>query len=238
MPAKKLSPKLLPPEQYALTDQDKKRFAQERAIGMVAPQAGILSARAASVRRQAIGSKRVQHIVERLLKIANSQQRGNLVNKKRRTLVGLAAPQIGEAVRMIVVDTKIGPDRKNPGHLEVFINPKIMWRSKDKEEMREGCFSAGPVWGLVRRPAVITVQALTVSGEKIERQYRGFTARIFQHEIDHLNGIRFPDRIRSDRKRHWVHSEEISQYPDRIHTWPRLCSKERWEMLKQGKIEV
>ncbi len=231
MPAKKNSPKLLPPELYGLTEHDKKRFAEERSIGMVAPQAAVLSARAASVRVRDIGSERIQQIAGRLLTIANSQQRGNLANKKRRTLVGLAAPQIGESVRMIVVDTKIRPDRKNPGHLECFINPKIIWRSQETEEMREGCFSAGPVWGLVRRPAAIKLQALTLEGKKIEREYKGFTARIFQHEVDHLNGIRFPDRIRADRKRHWVHAEEILLYPEHIHDWPRLCSKGRWQEL-------
>lgn len=235
-PAKKSSPKLLPPDLYGLTEADKKRFGEESDLGMVAPDSPVLRRRAAAVRPKDIQTGRIQGLASRLLEAANSQQRGNLGNKRRRTLVGLAAPQIGESLRIIVVDTEIGPDRKNPGHLECFINPKITWRSKETEEMREGCFSAGPVWGLVRRPLAIKLTALTVDGEKIEREYKGFTARIFQHEVDHLNGIRFPDRIRSDRKRHWVHAEEILLYPERVHDWPRICSKERWVMLKQGKI--
>src|SRR5690606_23267713 len=102
-----------------------------------------------------ISSLIIRNVVARLLEAASSQQRANLDNKKHRTLVGLAAPQIGVGLRIIVVDTKIRPDRKNPGNLECFINPKIIWRSKEAEEMREGCFSAGPVWGLVRRPTAI-----------------------------------------------------------------------------------
>lgn len=234
--AKKSSPKLLPPELYALTEDDKKRFAEERSVGMVAPESGVLSKRAAAVRPKDFASGRVQDIAERLLKAASSQQRGNLANKRRRTLVGLAAPQIGESLRIIVVDTKILPDRKNPGHLECFINPKIVWRSANRGEEREGCFSAGPVWGLVRRPVTVKIEALTLTGEKIEREYKDFTARIFQHEIDHLNGIRFPDRIKSDKKRHWVHAEEITLYPENIHDWPRICTLSRWEAFKQGKI--
>lgn len=238
MPVKKSSPKLLPSDLYGLTDEDKKRSEEERELGMVSPAEPILSRRASSVRRRDFGSRHLLDIAGRLLNAASSQQRGNISNKKQRTLVGLAAPQIGESLRLIVVDTKIRPDRKNPGNLEFFVNPKIVWRSKETEEGREGCFSAGPVWGLVRRSTSIKLEAYTLAGEKVEREYKGFTARIFLHEIDHLNGIRFPDRIHSDRKRHWVHAEEVLLYPERIHDWPRLCSKERWKMFKQGKIEV
>ncbi len=233
MPAKKSSLKLLSPNLYDLTAEDKKRFTDEQALGMTAPSDPILTKKAAVVDPKVISSARIQDVVQRLLAAAGGQQQADPSGKKLRLLVGLAGPQIGESLRIIVVDTKILPSRKKAGKLECFINPHIIWRSRETDELREGCFSTGPVWGLVRRPVAVKVRAFTPSGEKIERIFEGFTARIIQHEIDHLDGIRFPDRIKNDQKRHWVHAEEIALYPENIQHWPRLCSKERWEKLKR-----
>jgi peptide deformylase len=174
----------------------------------------------------------VQKIIERLLAVATGQQYAIEERKKRRMLVGLAAPQIGEPHRIIVVDTKISAERKTPGKLECFINPEIIWRSRETIEGREGCFSAGPVWGLVRRPVAVKIRAFDIAGNRTERIFEGFTARIACHEIDHLDGIRFPERIKTDRKRHWVHTEELALYPKHINQWPRLCTRQRWESFK------
>jgi peptide deformylase len=235
MPANKPLPKLLPADLYDLTAADKKRFQEEMSLGMVSPQDPRLKQPSKPVDVPAISSERIQAIVHRLLQAASGQQQGNVQNKERRMLVGLAAPQLGENLQVIVLDTKIKPDRKKPGKLECFINPEIIWRSRETAEGREGCFSAGPVWGLVRRPVAIKFRAYTPEGKQIERIFEDFTARIMQHEIDHLHGLRFADRITSDRKRHWVHTEEIPLYPENIHHWPRLCSRARWEDFTTGK---
>lgn len=234
MPAKEYSLTLLPLDLYELTDADIERFAQEASLGMVSPQNPILTVVARAIRLKEIRSSEIQGAVQRLLVAAGSQQDNNKNEGLRRMLVGLAAPQIGESLRIIVVDTEVTPDRKKAGTLECFINPKIIWRSREKNEAREGCFSAGPVWGLVRRSSVVTIQAFTPDGQKVERTFEDFTARIVQHEIDHLQGIRFPDRIRTDKKRHWVHAEEIIFYPDNIQRWPRSCSLKRWQQLKSS----
>jgi peptide deformylase len=234
VPDKRLSAKPLPADRYELTAEDQKRFAEEHAGGMVSPQDPLLSRPVQAVDPKLIGSSRIRSVVNRLLEVAGSQQSSNQADKRRRTLVGLAAPQIGEGLRIIVVDTKIDPERKKPGILECFINPEIVWRSRETDEWREGCFSAGPVWGLVRRSIAVKVRAFTPEGKKISKVFEGFTARIFQHEIDHLDGIRFPDRIKNDKKRHWVHAEEIPIYPENIHHWPRLCPLKRWEKFKIG----
>lgn len=235
-PVKKNSPKLLPPDLYGLTGADKERAAQEASLGMVAPDNPILNQSAQVIDPATIGSPEVQAIIGRLLTAAGSQQKRDKSGKKKRMLVGLAAPQIGESWRIVVVDTRVTADRKRAGRLECFINPEIIWRSRETEEGREGCFSAGPVWGLVRRAVAVKIRAYTPEGKEIECIFEGFTARIVQHEIDHLNGIRFPDRIKNDKKRHWVHTEELPFYPEAIHRWPRACTRERWEALKQGKI--
>ena len=234
MPAKKSSPQLLPIDLYELTTEDKKRFAAEITLGMVAPQDPRLRLAAEAVDPAAIGSPDIQQVVQRLLNVAGAQQHGDVKGGKKRMLVGLAAPQVGQSLRICVVDTKIDAQRKVPGKLECFVNPQIIWRSRETEEGREGCFSAGPVWGLVRRPVAVKIRAFTPEGEQVERIFEGFTARIVQHEIDHLDGIRFPDRIKSDKKRHWVHTEEILLYPQNIHHWPRTCSFKRWEAFKRS----
>jgi peptide deformylase len=231
MPAPKPFKPQLPVDLYALTEGDKARLGAEQRLGMLAAQAPILTQVCAEVQPETMASAAVQEIVGRLMKVAAGQQAGDAKDKKRRMLVGLAAPQIGEPLRIIVVDTKIRSGRKRPGRLECFINPEIIWRSRETAEGREGCFSAGPVWGLVRRSVAVKIRAFTPDGKKVERVFEDFTARIFQHEIDHLNGIRFPERIKTDRKRHWVHAEEQADYPRHIHYWPRICTWQQWVVL-------
>jgi peptide deformylase len=234
MSVRKRLPKLLPADLYDFTQEDNDRFAEEAGRGMTSPQNPKLSTPAAAVPIADIGVPRTQAVVNRLFAAAGSQQQSTLSKKPRRMLVGLAAPQIDEHLRMFVVDIDIDPERKKPGRLVCFINPEIIWRSHETIEAREGCFSAGPVWGLVRRPVAVKVQAYSPEGELFEEIFEDFTARIVQHEYDHLDGIRFPDRIQNDRKRHWVHTEEILDYPEHIHEWHRICTKERWEAFKIG----
>ncbi|HTH72557.1 MAG TPA: peptide deformylase [Candidatus Pristimantibacillus sp.] len=234
MPASKPSALLLPPDLYDVTAGDKRRTAQEKLLGMLPPQSPQLSQPVPPVDPKLIPAPVIQSVIQKLLIASGSQRQNSQERKTHRMLVGLAAPQLGEPYRIILIDERVTSARTHGGRLTCLINPKVVWRSRETEEGREGCFSAGPVWGLVRRPVAVKVRALTPSGDKIERVFEGFTARIVQHEIDHLDGIRFPDRIRSDRKRHWVHAEEIPVYPENIQHWPRLCSKDRWKRYISG----
>lgn len=223
----------LPADVHELTAEDKRRSREEIARGMVEPQDPVLDKVAAAIAPNKLSTPRIQSMVTQLIRIASDQRQVPQKSKKRRRmLVGLAGPQIGQSYRIMVIDTKIRADRKKPGTLECFINPEIVWRSRETAEGREGCFSAGPVWGLVRRPVAVKIRALTPEGLKTERIFEGFTARIACHEIDHLDGIRFPERIKSDRKRHWVNTEELDLYPLHIQHWPRYCDLERWERFK------
>ncbi|HSX32160.1 MAG TPA: peptide deformylase [Candidatus Saccharimonadales bacterium] len=239
MPAKPSS-KLLPADAYELTAEDKIRFASEADAGMVLPTDPVLLTVAQAIAPAEIAAPAVQDVVTLLLRTARGQQHTRSKARslaKGRMLVGLAAPQVGKRLCIIVIDTKIDQERKKPGKLECFINPEIIWRSRETEEGREGCFSAGPVWGLVRRPIAVKIRAYAPDGKQVEHIFEGFTARIVQHEIDHLHGIRFPERITSDRKRHWVHTDELKEYPKAMHHWHRICTRARWEAFKQGKIE-
>ncbi|HSW98507.1 MAG TPA: peptide deformylase [Candidatus Saccharimonadales bacterium] len=223
------------PDEYRLTEADILRFADEQRRGMASPQDPQLNNRAQTVPPEKITAPQFQELVARMYAIAADQRRKGDGRKKRRTLVGLAAPQIGEPWRIILIDTKVGMDRRHYGKLECFINPVVVWRSRETVEEREGCFSTGPVWGLVRRPLALKIRGLGADGVLREKILEGFSARIAAHEIDHLDGIRFPERITSDRKRHWVHTEELLDYPDRTKQWPRHCTLERWLEFKRQK---
>jgi peptide deformylase len=220
------------PDVYQLTDADRLRFADEQQRGLVLPGDPCLSHVAREVPRESISKQAFQQLIKRLLEVAGSQRRRGSDKQKRRTLVGLAAPQIGEPWRVILIDTKVDRNRRKYGKLECFINPELVWRSHETSEEREGCFSTGPVWGLVRRPLAVKIRGYGPDGVLREKILEGFSAHIACHEIDHLDGIRFPDRITSDRKRHWVHTEELLDYPEQAKRWPRMCTRERWEQLK------
>lgn len=223
-------------DEYTLTKADAERFADELARGMASPQDPRLSKAAKPVPLEKIGTPEMRELVARLRAVAAGQRRTGRHKQRRRTLVGLAAPQIGESWRVVLIDTHVDETRRRYGRLECLINPVIVWRSREAAEGREGCFSTGPVWGLVRRPLALKVHAYNEQGKPIERVLENFSARVACHEIDHLDGIRFPERITSDAKRHWVHTEELTDYPERIHAWPRLCSLDRWEQFKRGVI--
>lgn len=100
--------------------------------------------------------------------------------------VGLAAPQVGESIRVIVCDDGNG--------LIELINPVITERSDTEELGLEGCLSVPGYFGDVMRSEAITVEAINRNNKKITIKAEGFLARIFQHEIDHLNGILFIEK--------------------------------------------
>ena len=99
---------------------------------------------------------------------------------------GLAAPQIGILRRLIVVDT--------PDELLRLINPEIIL-SEGEQEVEEGCLSVPGVWGRLKRPVQITVRALKETGEEIQIEAQDELAKCLCHEIDHLDGILFIDKV-------------------------------------------
>ncbi len=107
--------------------------------------------------------------------------------------IGLAAPQVGEAVRMFVIDTEWSDDgvERNP---MVMINPRIVERS-GRISWEEGCLSVPDYSASVERDARIVLEAMDLEGNTIKEEAEGLRAVCIQHEIDHLDGILFIDRI-------------------------------------------
>ncbi|MFC3125804.1 peptide deformylase [Pseudoroseomonas globiformis] len=105
--------------------------------------------------------------------------------------IGLAAPQIGRLLRLVVIDLQ--PDDQ-PAPL-VMINPEILEASDDLEVREEGCLSLPNQYADVARPAVIRVRWHDLEGKRQEMQADGLLATCIQHEVDHLNGVLFVDHI-------------------------------------------
>ncbi|ADD66835.1 peptide deformylase [Denitrovibrio acetiphilus DSM 12809] len=113
-----------------------------------------------------------------------------------RSGVGLAAPQVGISKRLIVIDTSAG---ENEGMLLRVINPEII--SAEGEQVgEEGCLSIPGEYEPVRRAEKVTVKAMDENGKPYTMEAEGFLARAFQHEIDHLDGVLFIDRLPSYKK--------------------------------------
>lgn len=113
--------------------------------------------------------------------------------------VALAAPQIGLSLRIFVIAGKVfarraGADESEPVPPdEVYINPTITRLSKKTKTLDEGCLSVRGLYGSIERAERATVEAYDHTGTKFTRHGSGFIAQIFQHEVDHLNGILFTD---------------------------------------------
>jgi peptide deformylase len=110
--------------------------------------------------------------------------------------VGLAAPQLGDVVRMVAVDVTGHPKATESNGLLLLVNPAVT-RSEGSEVAREGCLSIPELTANVRRATAITVEATTPGGEATAVESIGFEARCLLHEIDHLDGILFLDRVDS-----------------------------------------
>ena len=122
--------------------------------------------------------------------------------------VGLAAPQVHEGVRLFVAVLDDEPDSESDA--TVIINPDIIPNASDKREGWEGCLSIPDIRGMVPRFTDITVLALDRHGKKIELKLKDFSARVAQHETDHLDGVLFFDRMTSMESLTYL--EEYSKY--------------------------
>ena len=108
--------------------------------------------------------------------------------------VGLAAPQIGESLRLVVVEYTEDEDENAKPKKYVLVNPEITKRSDEMVTDIEGCLSLPGLAGMVERHEAVTVKAKNRFGKPLKINAEGWLARIFQHEIDHLDGVLYIDR--------------------------------------------
>jgi peptide deformylase len=138
---------------------------------------------------------------------------------------GLAAPQVHVPLRLVVFqapdDRSTDPglseserfDHRAP--LTILVNPEIEVLGPEKEAGWEGCLSVPGLRGVVERSAHIRYRGYDLEGRRIERVARGFHARVVQHEVDHLDGVLYPQRMNNlgqlifeSESRHWIQAEE------------------------------
>ncbi|MFH1193422.1 MAG: peptide deformylase [bacterium] len=136
----------------------------------------ILRKKSEPVKTADIGSGEIKELIAEMRKTI-----------KKENGVGLAAVQIGVLKQVILVEID--------GNVHAFINPQIIRKSWKKIAIEEGCLSVPGKNGFVKRSANVSVLAYDEAGDKVKIKAEGLTAIIFQHEIDHTNGILFIDKI-------------------------------------------
>ena len=154
----------------------------------------VLRARARALDPAEIRSPRIQQLIDDMFDTMHEYQG-----------VGLAAPQVHESLRLFVAGFPPSRDRKedeDEGEGDrfpeiVLINPEVRADATESAEDWEGCLSIPDIRGRVPRARRVTVRAYDRRGKPIEMQANGFSARVIQHETDHLDGILFFDRMRS-----------------------------------------
>ncbi len=119
--------------------------------------------------------------------------------------IGLAAPQVDKMYKLIVVNLE-----KSGGALFPLYNPKIIFGSKEQWELEEGCLSIPGVFGVLKRPKKVTIQAQNRKGGIIKIIDDGWISRIVQHEVDHTNGILILNHI-----------EKYTQGEDLVKKWKK-----------------
>jgi peptide deformylase len=114
---------------------------------------------------------------------------------------GIAAPQIGVSARVVIFELKDNPRYPHiaPVPYTVLVNPTLTLLGEEQAEGWEGCLSVPGMRGLVPRFTRLRYQGFDVVGAPIDRTVEGFHARVVQHEVDHLDGILFPQRVRNLR---------------------------------------
>lgn len=131
----------------------------------------------------------------------NKKELRELIKQMRTTMkaalgVGLSANQIGRALRLFVAQVpKSSDDASNEKFYAIF-NPKIIKTYKEKILLEEGCLSVPGYHGMVERPERIMLEGYNIQGKKIKIKAWGLLARVFQHEVDHLDGKLFIDRTK------------------------------------------
>jgi peptide deformylase len=144
-------------------------------------------------------TRRVRRLVQDLKDTLNDHRQG----------IGLAAPQIGAHSRVVVVRLGGGRDEASePGPPLPLINPEVI-EARDEEEDFDGCLSFPGLYGVTVRPHYLRVTGLDEAGQHLDRVFEGFDAVVVHHEIDHLDGVLFIDRV--ERLEDLYHVQETEE---------------------------
>lgn len=155
---------------------------------LVPSDSEVLRQKAKEVLPKDIGSKKIKTTLSKMRRALHVEPDG----------VAIAAPQVGGSLRIFMV--KDLPDQQAGEKKDlVFINPEIIKKSQKKKKLEEGCLSLRWLYGEVLRHEKVTLTAFNEEGKKIKIGAEGLLSQIFQHEVDHLNGILFTDKAENVR---------------------------------------
>lgn len=177
-------------------------------------------------------TKKVQTIVEELLDFVYvTNKTSKTAKRKKPRVVGLAANQLGIDLSIAVVDLGVG--HKTYNDVYVLINPIIKWSSKTIIERDEGCVNLDHIRGFVKRSRRVKVEAYDRSGNKLSLDLNGWPAILLQHEVGHLNGELFIDRLDNPKKAHLVKNNELPEYKKQKKNWNKFIDVSKLVVTKK-----
>ncbi len=206
----------------------------QSSLTFIPPADPRLTQRCKCVLLEEISSETIQNLIYQMLLLCGYEADSSKTHKKT-VLVGLAAPQVGQMKQIIILNTSKDYRNRERAAFEVLINPVVIWESAEKVQNCEGCFSVPSCYlGVPKRSQAVIIEAFNFQGEKIIKRYDNFQAQIVLHEIDHLYGIRFPERLSCEKELHIVSTAtDWSKYQNQWKTWDKYATKEKWQQLRQ-----
>ena len=167
--------------------------------------------------------------------VVNKNTVGSRRDLSRPSTVGLSANQAGIMKQICVVDLSIG--RKGYTDFYVLVNPRVAWRSKARLARTEGCVNFPSIWGLTNRSSSVRVSAWDRSGNELDLRVSGWPASLLQHEIDHLEGLLFIDRMPEPTHAHLVKPDEYQAYrKSRPEEWQAFVDMSKEAIIPQGGL--
>jgi peptide deformylase len=179
------------------------------------------------VSKKELRSEQLQEAIEDLLHFVYSRNnKGEGSNRNRPTTIGLSANQVGVMMMISIVDLAVR--RHKYSDIHVILNPKIIWKSKTMNVRREGCVNSPGIFGMVPRHNRVKVSYGDRWGNKYVIDAYGWDAVLLQHEIDHLNGILFIDRLEDPTKAHRVNENNMRAYKKGYKNWNKFIDVSQW----------
>ncbi len=190
-------------------------------LHVVSPNAKILRAKCIALSPRELRLNETQEIIEEMMDfVYGTNNKGPERDRSHSMTVGLSANQVNLNRCISIVDMAVG--RKNISDIQVLINPEIIWKSNTMVEHIEGCVNLENIWGPVMRSRKIKVKALDRNGNELLLTLQGWPAILLQHEVDHLNGILFIDRLADPKKAFHVEADDYAAYRKDKKNWKKF----------------
>jgi peptide deformylase len=190
-------------------------------LRVLQPNDTILRSLCQPVSKKDLQKTSVQKEIETLIDfVYGNNGKGGRKNRRNATTVGLSANQVGIAKCISIVDLAIG--KKGYSDIHVLINPEIVWASKSMLERCEGCVNLPTIWGYVYRSKRVKVKALDRSGNELLITLSGWPAILIQHEIDHLQGKLFIEKLDDPKKAFFVEEDDYQDFKRQKKKWKKF----------------